>query len=68
MTELLSSQDLHRLTGYARAHKQVEWLQGKGIPFRADGPRVIVSQRHVTNWLEGKTVVTAGEFNWGSVK
>ena len=68
MPELLTPQDLHQLTGYARAAKQVTWLKANGIPFRTDGPRVIVSHRHVTNWLEGRTVALSGDFDWSSVK
>jgi hypothetical protein len=68
MSEFLSSQDLHALTGYARPGKQAQWLKEKGIPHRVDGARVIVASRHATNWLEGRTVVGPGEFDWGSVK
>jgi hypothetical protein len=68
MSEFLSAQDLHALTGYARPGKQAQWLKDHGLPHRVDGARVIVASKHVTDWLEGRTVVAPGEFNWGSVK
>ena len=68
MSEFLSQPDLHALTGYARPGKQAQWLKDNGIPHRVDGARVIVASKHVTSWLEGRTVVSPGEFDWGSVK
>lgn len=68
MSEFISADDLYRLTGFARPGKQAQWLKDNGIPHRVDGSRVIVSTVHVTNWLEGRTVVASGDFNWGSVK
>jgi Domain of unknown function (DUF4224) len=68
MSEFLTQPDLHALTGYARTGKQTQWLKDHGLPHRVDGARVIVASKHVTDWLEGRTVVTPGEFNWGSVK
>lgn len=67
MNEYLNSQDLHTLTGFARPGKQAEWLKSSGIPHRVDGVRIIVSHRHVQNWLEGKRV-SFGEINFGAVK
>lgn len=67
-SEFLTPTDLHALTGYARPGKQVVWLKDHGIPHRADGPRVIVASRHVTSWLEGRTVVSSQGPNWGAVK
>jgi hypothetical protein len=68
MSEFLSQQDLHSLTGYARPSKQAQWLKEQGIPHRVDGARVIVTTKHATNWIEGRTVVGPGEFDWSSVK
>jgi len=68
MSEFLSPQDLHTLTGYARPGKQAEWLKENGLPHRVDGSRVIVASRHVTSWLEGRTVVSSSGPNWSAVK
>jgi hypothetical protein len=68
MSEYLNSQDLHHLTGYARPGKQAEWLKQSGIPHRVDGSRVIVAHRHVTSWLEGRTVASSVGPNWSAVK
>lgn len=67
MSEFLSTQSLHDLTGYARANKQAEFLKANGIPHRVDGARIIVAQKHALNWLEGKRVAF-GEINFGAVK
>lgn len=58
MTEYLSSQELHQLTGYARSGQQSAWLKFRGIPFKQDGARIIVSRVHVQSWLEGKPTNT----------
>lgn len=68
MSEYLNSTDLHALTGYARPTKQIAWLVDNGIPHRADGARVIVAHRHVTSWLEGRSMATSSGPNWGAVK
>jgi hypothetical protein len=68
MSEFLTSTDLHALTGYARPSKQAQWLKEQGIPHRVDGARVIVTTKHATNWIEGRTVIGPGEFDWSSVK
>jgi hypothetical protein len=68
MSEFLSQSDLNTLTGYARPSKQTQWLKEQGIPHKVDGVRVIVTSRHATNWIEGRTVVCPGEFDWSSVK
>jgi hypothetical protein len=67
MTEYLNQTDLHTLTGYARPLKQMAWLTAHGIPHKVDGARVIVSHRHVTGWLEGRTVAS-GIFNRSLIK
>lgn len=68
MAEFLSPDDLYRLTGYARQTKQAQWLKEHGLPHRVDGARVIVAAKHVTNWLEGRTVVSSSGPNWSAVK
>ena len=68
MAEFLNQPDLHALTGYARQGKQAQWLKDNGIPHRVDGARVIVASRHVTSWLEGRTVVSSSGPNWSAVK
>lgn len=47
MTEYLSSQELHQLTGYARSGQQSAWLKFRGIPFKQDGARIIVSRGRI---------------------
>ena len=56
MAEYLSIQELHQLTGYARSGQQSAWLKFRGIPFKQDGARIIVSRVHVQGWLEGVPV------------
>ena len=68
MSEYLTTQDLHTLTGYARPTSQAPWLREHGIPHRVDGRRIIVSRVHVQHWLEGKQVVTFGGVNLQAVK
>jgi hypothetical protein len=68
MSEYLNTPDLHTLTGYVRAKKQACWLRTNGIPYRADGQRVIVSTTHARNWLEGRTVVVSSGMNWAAIK
>ncbi len=36
MSEYLSSQELHQLTGHARTTQQSAWLKFRGIPFKQD--------------------------------
>jgi hypothetical protein len=68
MTEFLQTQELHQLTGYARPNAQVTWLKEKGVAFRQDGRRVIVSREHVRNWLAGRNVVHSGGLNLAGIK
>lgn len=68
MSEFLSQPELYTLTGYARAGQQSDWLKTKGIPFRQDGRRVIISREHVRNWLEGRTLVTSSGLNLVGIK
>ncbi len=37
MTEYLSSQELHQLTGHARSGQQSAWIKFRGIPFKQNG-------------------------------
>jgi hypothetical protein len=68
VSEYLNPTDLHNLTGYARPAKQAQWLVDHGIPHRVDGARVIVAHRHVTSWLEGRSMVSSNGPNWSAVK
>lgn len=68
MSEFLNQQELHQLTGYARAPSQVEWLRSNGVPHRSSGTRLIVLHSHVRAWVEGKHVATFAGPNWGAVK
>ena len=67
MSEYLSVQELHSLTGYARAMSQANWLKEECIPHRQDGKRIIVSRQHVQSWLEGKSVASGG-INFAAVR
>jgi hypothetical protein len=66
--EFLDKNELKQLTGAARAAAQAQWLADKAVAHRRDGTRVIVSRFHVRQWLEGKTAVSSGSFNWASVR
>lgn len=68
MTEYLSTQELHQLTGYARAAQQGSWLAANRIPFKKDGTRVIVSRVHVQSWLEGKPVAARAGLNLAAIR
>ena len=67
VTEYLSSQELHQLTGYARSGQQADWLKEQGIPHRQDGGRLIVSRIHVQAWLEGKHTISSNGPNWAKI-
>lgn len=60
MTEYLTSEELHQLTGYARPTSQATWLKDKNVAHRLDGRRVIVSRLHVQAWLEGRNIAFGG--------
>lgn len=51
--ELLSTAEVHQLTGCRTRDAQCEWLAGMGVPFRRDGQRILVSREHVRQWLAG---------------
>ena len=68
MSEYLNAQDLHALTGYAQLQKQALWLTQNGVPHRKIDSRVIVSHRHVTSWIEGRTVVRSNGLNLAGIK
>ncbi len=65
--EFLTAPELHQLTGYARASSQGAWLTDKGLPFRRDGKRMIVSREHIRAWLEGKTTIVSCGPNWDAI-
>ena len=68
MSELLSVQERHELTGYARAGQQAQWMREHGIPHRVDGKRVIVSRVHVQSWLSGRTMASSTGLNMAAIK
>ena len=69
MSEYLNSQELHQLTGYARATQQAAWLKFRNIHHRQDGPRIIVSRVHVQGWLAGRPQDTrSGGLNLAAIK
>lgn len=63
MSEFLSPQELHDLTGFARAAELVDWLKDHHIPHQRDGKRVIVSRVHARAWLEGREAVASNAPN-----
>jgi hypothetical protein len=68
MSEYLTAEDIHALTGYARPGKQAMWLRDKGIPHRVDGLRVIICTTHCRNWLEGVTMIRSNGLNLAAIK
>ena len=56
MTELLTPQEIAKLTGFVWSRHQSQWLVEMGIPHRLDGKRILVSDDHVMRWLEGQDV------------
>lgn len=66
--EFLTADDLHALTGFARAGQQEAWLKDQGIPHRRDGKRIILSRAHARAWLEGRRVVASNEPNLGALR
>ena len=60
MTEYLSHQELHALTGYARPTAQAKWLKEHSVAHRLVDRRVIVSRVHVQAWLEGRSIAGSG--------
>lgn len=68
MSEYLNSPELHQLTGYARSTQQAAWFKFRGIPFKQDGSRVIVSRVHVQSWLEGKPILARGGMNLAAIR
>lgn len=68
MTEYLTSQELHQLTGYARLGAQADWIKAHGIPCKQDGARLIVSREHVRMWLEGKPVLARAGMNVAAIR
>ena len=66
-SEFLQPEELHDLTGYARAAEQEGWLVEHGVPHRRDGKRMIVSRFHAREWLAGREVVASSGPNWGAL-
>ena len=64
MSELLSVQERHELTGYARAGQQAQWMREHGIPHRVDGKRVLVSRVHVAQVMTKKEIAKLTEPVW----
>ncbi len=67
-SEFLSAQELHALTGFARAAEQDAWLKERAIPHRRDGRRVVVSRFHARSWLEGREVVASNAPNIAALR
>ena len=67
MSEFLTAQDLHSLTGFAHASKQAAWLKEQGLPHRVDGRRIIISRVHVQAWLEGRPTRSSNGPNWAAL-
>ena len=68
MSELLTPQERHELTGYARANQQAAWMREQGIPHRVDGKRVLVSRVHVQSWLTGRNMASSTGLNMAAIK
>lgn len=68
MSEFLSPQELHDLTGFARAAEQDEWLKDHRIPRQRDGRRVVVSRVHARAWLEGREAVASNAPNIAAIR
>lgn len=68
MTEYLTPQELHQLTGYARSAQQADWLKTRSIPHKQDGSRIIVSREHVRAWLEGRPVLARAGLNIAAIR
>lgn len=46
-TEFLDDDDLHRLTGYVRVAKQIEWLERHKIPYRVNSRGKLAVHRNL---------------------
>lgn len=68
MSEYLDSRELKSLTDYTYRSKQTEWLRMKGIPFKIDGKRLVVTKTHVQNWIEGKQNVAGRGMNVAAIR
>lgn len=68
MSEYITAQELHQLTGYARSGQQADWLRQHGLPFKQDGSRIIVSRVHVQSWLEGRPVLARAGINLAAIR
>lgn len=54
MSEFLSPAEVRELTGCVSRESQRTKLGVLGVPFRADGARILVSRIHVRAWLTGE--------------
>jgi hypothetical protein len=66
--KLLTPDELAKLTGKAWSRHQSAWLVEQGIPHRMDGKRVLVSHRHVDQWLEGRSMVRSQGLNLAAIR
>lgn len=64
----LDSDDLHRLTGAARANGQEAWLKAEGVPHRREGRNLIVLWVHVQAWVERRPLVSFVEPDFSSLE
>ncbi|MBT9467117.1 DUF4224 domain-containing protein [Hydrogenophaga sp.] len=64
----LDKDDLHRLTGAARANAQEAWLKAEGIPCKRQGTGVLVLWTHVHAWVEGRPTVSFVEPDFTSLE
>lgn len=65
--ELLNSDELRSLTGYAVAGRQEKFLKDAGIPYRLRGRTILVSRVHMRDWLSGKVMISSGGPNWAAI-
>lgn len=65
---ILSTPELRSLTGKARRGDQEAWLLERGIPYRWDGERLLVSRNAVDQWLAGREVPVYREPNLAGVR
>ncbi len=65
---ILSAEELRSLTGKARRGDQEAWLLERGIPYRWDGVRLLVSRSMADQWLAGKELPVWREPNLAGVR
>ncbi len=69
-SEVLTLQhaELREFTGRARRSDQEAWLRERGIPYRWDGERLLVSRTMADRWLAGGEMVQSREPNLQGVR